>query len=612
MWLDRLTGEQSRQLPEIIEPGRYQHTGNGPAFNGHTPVFTGVLVSDGGERCQLGNEVHSFSLSPQAQSAEIETLCKAVAAIDVGLSQDPLMSPLMPAAIIDTQSNLLPFEEYLLDVVKQGHLHQISQRPRLDLHYEDEVADVARARRLAKGALVHLASHSELWQRQTLSGVIPKKVLARFSEDDYGIYENRIYARLLDKTERHLQGRLSALKGLQATLDQALKFYESEGVDFRLSREVCRLWGMTFDQTATSRLSELLSQTLGTLEYLHRVISELQQSGVYLLVSRQAQVVGALHLTNILSHDPHYRHLALLWDLLEQTTVATRSSPEELFSHNQYLADAYSRYAGLVLRHALRPYLPEQDEGIWAGRCIRLQQSGLDWQLVSVVSGEHASEEVLLTVVPWLTDAHLLDETLQLSLERFIAWPAIGQEPQQAAYQGQWIALSPSDMYCVERFGQLVDTVLYRMVLQSYGQPLTKIPMKALALADGIKGLHVDRQNHALELREAISKDSIAVLKDALVTANSSRQAEVLERHNQEIIALEKCPVCEAKADVFFQSPIGFRANCGKCGTERYLRREGTQLVFDQTVSGRKGFVALGRRAFSLDVSRIAASTGLR
>ncbi|MEN1395689.1 hypothetical protein AAIH23_36415, partial [Pseudomonas aeruginosa] len=110
----------------------------------------------------------------------------------------------------------------------------------------------ARARRLAKGALVYLASHSECWQRQTLSGVIPKKVLARFSEDDYGIYENRVYARLLDETERHLQRRLSALKSLQATLDQALKFYRSEDVDFRLSHEVCRLWGLTFDQVATS------------------------------------------------------------------------------------------------------------------------------------------------------------------------------------------------------------------------------------------------------------------------------------------------------------------------------------------------------------------------
>jgi len=602
MWLDRLTGEQFRQLPEIVEPCRYQHTGDGPAFNGHTPVFTGVLVSDGGERCQLGNEVHTFSLSPQAQSAEIETLCKAVAAIDVGLSQNPLMSPLMPAAIIDTQSNLLPFEEHLLEVVQQGHLHQISQRPRLDLHYEDEVADVARARRLAKGALVHLASHSELWQRQTLSGVIPKKVLARFSEDDYGIYENRVYARLLDKTERHLRGRLSALKGLQATLDQALKFYKSEGVDFRLSREVCRLWGDTFDQAATSRVSELLSQTLGSLEYIHRVISGLRQSGVYLLVSRQAQVVGALHLTNILSHDPHYRHLALLWDLLDQTTSATRSSPEELFSRNQYLADAYSRYAGLVLRHALRPYLLGQDEGIWAGRLIRLKQNGLEWGLFSIASDEQAAEESLLTIVPWLTDTQLVGESQQIPLDRFIARPAIGQELQQSAFQGQWITLSPSDMYCVERFGLLVDTALYRMVLQSYGKPLTKMPVKALALADGIDGLHVDRQSHALKIREAVSEDSIVVLKDALVAANSTRQAGALVRHNQEIFALEKCPVCDAKVDLYFQNPAGFRANCDKCGTERYLRRKGDQLIFDQTVSGRKDFVVLGRRAFSLEI----------
>ncbi|HBO0755290.1 hypothetical protein JEY61_22040, partial [Pseudomonas aeruginosa] len=74
------------------------------------------------------------------------------------------MSPLMPASIIDAKSHLQPFEERLLDVVKQGHLHHISLRPRLDLHYEDEVADIGRARRLAKGALVHLASHSECWQ----------------------------------------------------------------------------------------------------------------------------------------------------------------------------------------------------------------------------------------------------------------------------------------------------------------------------------------------------------------------------------------------------------------------------------------------------------------
>ncbi|MDH1107154.1 hypothetical protein N5C55_03810 [Pseudomonas otitidis] len=603
MWTDRLTGKQCRQLPPVIEPGRYQYGVNGPAFNGHTLNLSGVLVSDGDERCQLGSEVHSFVLPQQAQTAATELLYKAIETIDADVQQQPaLMSPLMPAAIIDAQSHLQPFEECLLDVVQQGHLHQISQRPRLDLHYEDEVTDVARARRLAKGALVHLASHSECWQRQTLSGVIPKKVLARFSEDDYGIYENRVYARLLDKIERHLQKRLSALKSLQATLDQALKLYRSDDVDYRLSHEVCRLWGMTFDQAGTSKASELLSETLEVLQRLYRSISALQQSGLYLQVSRQAQITGALHLTNILSHDPHYRHLAILWDLLAKATVANRRTPEERFRQNQYLADAYARYAGLVLRHALHPYLHGQDEGTWAGRRIRLQQRGLEWELVSAASGEQVVDEVLLTVVPWLTDVSLIEELQQPPVDRFIAWPAIGEEPQQSAYQGNWITLSPSDMYCVERFGHLVDQALYRMVLLSYAQPITKIPVQALTLADPIKGVHVDHQRHVLEVREFVPESAIATLMSALIAANSKRQAGALEQHNQGIYALEKCPVCKAKVALFFQAPAGFRANCEECGTERYLRQQDGRLVFEQTVYGCTGFSTLGRRAFSIEL----------
>lgn len=149
-----------------------------------------------------------------------------------------------------------------------------------------------------------------------MSGVIPKKVLARFSEDDYGIYENRVYARLLDKIERYLHARLAELRGLQATLNQALRFYEAENVDYRLREEICRLWGMTFSAEETSNASKLLGETLEKLERLYQTIAGLQQSGLYLLVSRQAQVTGVLHMTNILGHDQHYRHLAILWDQL--------------------------------------------------------------------------------------------------------------------------------------------------------------------------------------------------------------------------------------------------------------------------------------------------------
>jgi hypothetical protein len=601
MWTDRLTGEQLRQLPPLVESGRYQLAASDLRFNGHADPFSGVLVSDGGDRCQLGSEARSFVMPPQAQAADQELLHKALETLDVEISQRPdLMSPLLPDAVIDEQSHLLPFEERLLEVLDQGHLHHISQRPRLDLRYDDEVADIARARRLAKGALVHLASHSECWQRQTLSGVIPKKVLARFSEDDYGIYENRVYARLLDKIERHLQGRLSMLKSLRDTLEQALEFYHSEDIDYRLSLEVCRLWGMTFDRGATSKASELLSRTFEIIHRLHKTISGLQQSGLYTMVSRHAQVPRALHLTNILSHDPHYRHLAVLWELLDKTKSAGKATPEERFKRNQYLAHAYSRYAGLVLRHALFPYLQGHSEGTWGGRTLRLRQDGLEWNLVSA-SRHGASDEVLLSVVPWL-NTNSPSAELRIPGKRIIAWPAIGQESHDEAYQGHWITLSPSDMYCVERFGQLVDRVLCRHVLHRYGQPLAKIPINILAMAKGVPGLHVNDRAHLLEVREAMSSEMLENLKAALSAANATQQVVVLEELHQGIRSLETCPVCGAKAPLVHQSPAGFKAKCRgrECRTERYLREEHGQRVFEQFVDGKNGFRILGRRAFSI------------
>ncbi|TOM81507.1 hypothetical protein CGH68_24385, partial [Vibrio parahaemolyticus] len=204
-------------------------------------------------------------------------------------------------------------EIVLLEVLNKGHLHHISQRPRLDIRYDEEVTDAARAKRLSKGALVHLASHSECWQRQTLSGVVPKKVLARFSDDEYNIYENCVFARLLDKFEYHLQRRLSTLTTLLLTIDQAMKFYQSQNIDFRLSKNVCELWGRTFDEETTAQASELLSGTIDKLQYLNHSVQSLKQTGLYSRIDRNKQLSGALHRTNILSHDPHYRHLAILW-----------------------------------------------------------------------------------------------------------------------------------------------------------------------------------------------------------------------------------------------------------------------------------------------------------
>ena len=605
MWFDRLTGEPVRTLPAVVEPGRYWISASSLTFNGHVRNFCGVLVPDGSELCQLGHESHKFVVPETSLLPKIELFSRSVESVVVDLKPDHrLHSPLMPTAVIDGQSHLLHIEEVLLDVVNKGHLHHISLRPRLDLHYEDEVTDIARAKRLAKGALVHLASHSECWQRQSLSGVIPKKVLARFSEDDYNTYENRVYARLLDNIERHLRRRIDTLKQLQATLDQALELYEATDLNHRLVGDICRLWGQTFDEAATNKASKVLSSTLETLEYLYKTTAGLKQAGLYLRVPRYVQVVGSLHLTNILSHDSHYRHLPMIWDLLSNIHGTSRRVPDEHCRINLSLAQAYSRYAGLTLAHALKPYMAGQEEVEWAGKILRLKQVGLEWELTSSMPDLPGLEaEVLLTVVPWLSFTSCPDSVIKhkasaTSGNRVIAWPALDQLNIRVAHEKNLIALSPFDLYCVERFGRLVDLVVWSQVIKEYGRPLNKIPRKVIdsILVKPSLALKIDVAQSSLYIYEILPRKDFVNIQEALIANNAKEQAVELGLRQQEIHTMQVCPVCNARVKLTFQQPSGFRANCDGCRTERYFRKHEKTWVFEQKLEGQLEFRTVGRR----------------
>ncbi len=606
MWLDRLTGRPAALL-EHVEPGRYWAEWPVQGFNGHARPLQGVLVSDGSDVCQIGSATHCFLLPDRLLESRIELFFQTLEALDCSLRVRELQSPLMPAAVINDQSHLLPFEERLLEVVEKGHLHSISTRPRLDLHYEDEVADVSRAKRLAKGALVHLASHSECWQRQTLSGVVPKKVMARFSEDDYNIYENRVYARLLDKIERHLTRRIGLLDQLENTLSQALELYEATDLDHRLRRDICRLWGQTFDEAATSKASSLLKETLRVLRLLLKTVSGLKQGGLYRLVHRNAQVTGGLHKTNILSHDAHYRHLAVLWDELDKVRLIERSTPAERLQRNQSLAQAYSDFAGLVLRHALEPYMAGRGEAVWAGRALLLKQENLEWKLISTVpDADFIQDETLLTVVPWLS---FLDAPQELSGPksavatgaRVVALPQLAENTNERAWVGSTIMLSPLDLYCVERFGRLVDHAVYQHVLACYGTPITKIPNQALGVAAGVQALRADAQKHELLVLEELPSEVVADLEQALRAANAIRQISSLKLRQQEILALKVCPVCRSPVRFISQGAAGFRLSCTAGCSERYLVRRAHGFTFEQKVGGRVDFRTLGRRGASIE-----------
>ncbi|ENM5790757.1 hypothetical protein V4V45_002624 [Vibrio mimicus] len=603
MWFDRLSQNKLMTLPMDVEPGRYQWLGNiDESLNGRFDIHDkNLLLNDGTARCQLISGSHSFFLPNKELKSDITLFNNAIRTICKQLKNDTddLISPMLPASVISSESDLLPVEKMLLQVLDEGHLHQISQRPRLDIKYNEEVTDASRAKRLAKGALVHLASHSECWQRQTLSGVVPKKVLAQFSDDEFNIYENCIYARLLDKFELHLQGRLFTLRTLLSTLDQAMEFYQSYNIDFRLSQKVCELWGMTFDEDSTGKTSELLSSTLDTLQHLLKKIRNLKLSGLYLLVNRGKQISGTLYRTNILSHDPHYRHLAFLWENLEKTVLRSKMSPDEQFKDNQFLSYAYSQYIGLVLKHALSPYLNGRSEGEWAGRKLKLQQCGFEWRIVRVKDGISRSNDTLLTVVPWFSHVPLAENCQHLSKNHVIAWPNIGNQNHQDMNADKFITITPSDMYCVERLGLIVDRVLHKDILMSYGTPIVKVPTKPLEFAQKITSISVDSHKHSLRLFGEINQKELKQLKDLLVQSNAREQITALEIRQKEIESLIVCPICSAKTD-FVSQPSGFKQTCS-CGFTRYLKDSNDgNFNFEQFYKS-SDFLLTGRRSFSVD-----------
>ncbi|CAO1659136.1 DUF2357 domain-containing protein [Halomonas sp. NYA30] len=609
MWVDRLTGQRIGHLPEVIESGRYL----AETVAGYQPTVnlgaSDLLVDDGSEIALVDGQRKSTRLPAKALAQKVELFERILETIDSSIENEiELVSPLMPEGVVDDDSHLNSFDSKLLTIIKAGHLHQISMRPRLDLHYEEEVTDVARAKKLARGALVHLASHSECWQRQTLSGVIPKRVKARFSDDDFNIYENRVYARLLDKIDQYLSKRVDTLRQIQLAVSEALKFYGTNDLHHRLAEEICRLWGKAFTQDSTSKASEQLTKTLDQLENALGIIRGLKQRGLYLLVGRSAQIGDGLHLTNILLHDQHYRHLPILWNELRNIVGGKRITPDERRLRNEELNRAYSKYAGLVLRHALSPYLGVKLSSTWAGMNLELRQVGLNWQLLVLSADTLRKKRVLLEVIPWMGFVDRPDGFYPLQNDnqnhqplRVLAWPNLREDSlysNQSAAEGVWIQLSPFDLYGVERYGYIVDQLLQRELVSEYGCALIKIPARTMELAGQVSGLEVSAEQNEIKVLEALSSENLEKIERSLISENAFEQAKLLKKRHEEIIKLQTCPVCSEFVKLKNQQPVGFSLDCATCKTKRYLRINGERQEYEQSLGGYFEFKRAGRLSF--------------
>ena len=566
---DRYSGEAISSLPEVVEPGRFVALSE-LTLNGDVVVVAGApLCSDGRERCAIGKFVGRFIAPAVARPERRSLALRAVSMLSeqqtrLGAS---IISPLMPAGIADF-TRLNDFEQELKRVIQAGHLDEIARRPRFSLRYDEEVMPLARVQRMAGRAVVRLAAHSEDWQKQTLSGVVPRRLLALLSEDEWAIYENVVFARLVDDLNIYLRDRLSELRELAATYEHALEIDKSEDLDFRLRESLCQIWGDSLSD-AGAHLDAARS-AIHDLDSMRRAIGRQLQSALYARIPRSIRVASPLQPTNILLYDSHYRHLRSLWALREKHRLAIRA-PQAIHDENARQLQEQTDYVMLLAKRVMAKFgsgsdEPAQQKYVLGPDRFRLFQKDFIVILEAVEDGQR------LVLVPAL-DAPRGDFHGAVGGDRILVNLSSGQDtdegPNCMDVAAAFRVMHPLDMYVEEKMRSLLLMFCYERLFRRYGLQFPRLPKPVIEwfASHGVGGITGD----SLQISCPLSQDQQAAFEAWLPVAPvNSETRDQLSRQVSTLVALSQCVHCGSSAATRFEPRDGrcFKADCHNCSAQ--------------------------------------------
>ena len=560
-WYDRFKGKLVKQLPENVVAGRYAAR-DSCILNGHSNIQPDdFLISDGTEKFHIGSLVGSFIHNEKSEQlkTEIEIIESAILAYKEANDLGKGSSFLIPDKLL-ARFELTKFEELLVDVLRKGHLQEIARRPRMELIYEEHLVPVSRAKKVAGSANAHLASHSECWQTRTLTGVIPKQILALESEDQLNIYENRVYVKLLGNIEQYLLKRILEVKRLEEIFAKAESFKNAEGIYFELRESIFTLWGEGFapdeidegkddedkndDKESGDKESD--ETTLGLLTKMLKKVRTLQHSGLYISLTNRIHVPLKLNMTNVLSHDQHYRHVARLWNCWLDTQQANSLDPKQTFERNKKLCSAYSQYCCDLVKRTLHELgfvelTPNSFErnGV---QTVSLEVTDVG-EIILNSSGQNLSFVPCFTNYTDLSDKELMENSQRVLL-------SISADVEMDKYN---LCTSPINFYSLEQLAILISKWLANQVVQALGNTLSKVPSALIRFLASINAKrHWQLENNSVTM----IKPFIDVKPKLLEFKGEHKQdvsiAKAIDAVTEAAERFEKllyCPCCGVKAD---------------------------------------------------------------
>jgi len=487
----------------------------------------------------------------------------------------PLPNPLVPEKVFEDTAKLNEFEKTLSKTIDAGHLHQIAYQPRTDIRYDEELVDISRAKKISNKAHRYLAVHSETWQRRTLAGVYPKKLLAKISDDDYLIYENKVFARLLDRIKVFLQQRYRELNEQIKNIDEALELEKADENYYKLTALLCVLWSQNLSNEKSEKTLKQLTKISNINLELQDAIVKLQSFGLYSKISQpHKKISNQLHKTNILMHDQHYRHAGILWTRLNYQSNQSEDLAKKLEA-NRIFQKNYNQYALLVILRAFdelkfnitqdssQVFVLTRNDLDWTVKII-FDELGCCWELYQ----DFDEKPLRIVAIANRVDEKIIDDT-QLD-SAIIVFVISGELPTNYVEGNNIILVNPLAFMATEHLVVQLMKWLYDPVLSSYASDLGLSKLsgsasKILAQSESIE--HIKESYHLVDTLPVNSKTQIEK------HCRPQDSANILAK-SQQINIIKHCPICNGVSDFTPRTTNQtFVARClnNECGVEYKL-----------------------------------------
>lgn len=551
------------------------------SYNSHYTVPKGtVLCND--ESSTLHIDGHKLLLVKHELSDNIHAAITQIAATTrdylSSSTRESWPSPLIPRKVFEEASVLSPVEEMLDAVIDAGHLHAISNHPRIDMRYEEALMPISRAKKIANNAHRHLAMHSETWQQRTLTGIYPKKVMARLSEDEWQLYENKVYARLLDKLYRFLKHRRVELIEQKQNIEDGLNLEVGEGLYYKLAYVLYKLWGENWRNSSADSTLEQLDETIKALNALIYKLSLFRQVGIYLKIPKAAEVPDQLHMTNILSHDQHYRHIARLWNSLYSVRERNYTAVEKL-EHMLNLQKDYSVFSLLIICRAFENLgfnfsITGKDAFVFVKKALKVKIV-LDQSQSWVVSSGLSKHPI--RVIPILNEP--IKSIVNNKSEKFYIFYLIGSENTEISKDVEskhHIHANPLNFKMIEYFSIELFKWLYQDVLSNYAKSLTlgRLAQSVKSVLDKTDGL--ERKNDKYAVIRNISISDLEKINIACDQANTQTIFKEIKDKVDILNLFYKCPLCDCDTDFESREYRSFKVSCrnNACGILFFIKSD--------------------------------------